>query len=68
MAETQRKFWQGLWKNRVAEDFSTYLPGYVEKSDPVVELFRRRGIRTVCDADCWLSHLTGRRRWTALIA
>ena len=52
MAETQRKFWQGLWKNRVAEDFSTYLPGYVEKSDPVVELFRRWGIRTVCDAAC----------------
>ena len=45
-------FWERCWQQENKEALSGYLRGYLDCRNEEIELFRRAGLHTVCDAAC----------------
>ena len=55
-------FWERSWRRDRAMDFPSYAEPYYRLSSPEIDIFRRHGVRTVCDAGC------GYGAWTLALA
>ena len=45
-------FWERCWKQEDAKELDSYLRGYLNCQSEEIDLFRRAGLQTVCDAAC----------------
>ena len=45
-------FWERCWKQEDTEALNGYLRGYLNCQSEEIDLFRRAGLQTVCDAAC----------------
>lgn len=48
----QQNFWENCWRKEDRDSLRKYLSGYDGLALPEFALFRRHGVKTVCDAAC----------------
>lgn len=60
--ENSQEFWEKRWQLGAGTDYEPYLQACCNKQDPIIDLFKHRGIRRVCDAGC------GYGAWSLMLA
>lgn len=52
MCADREDFWEDCWKQENLEKLYTYLGGYYQFRDRMIDVFKEHHVKTVCDAAC----------------
>lgn len=52
MCADRETFWDDCWKQENPEKLYTYLDGYFQFKDRMIDIFKEHHVKTICDAAC----------------